>query len=164
MATRSIDENLIPLPSVSLISSWYVPLPVHTKPKAVKPSRPLLSPARLPALEIALTNRVALHDLYFLGQSDLKWYAAACGFTLLPKTTALDFASALTREQLDQIAAKLNGLLSGPDYRGTLVGYRPRFTALATYWPFISLPESEDKDDKGRAAKLRENSVKAIRN
>jgi class 3 adenylate cyclase len=155
------DKNLIPLPSVSLLSSWHVPLPTRA---TLKKTRDESNVDSLPALQIALRNRIALHDLYFLGHADLPWYAKVSRTKLGSDTTPLEFASSLTKGELDAIAKSLNRLLSGPDYSGALVGFRPRFTALATYWPFISLPDDEDKDDKGKPTQLWKKSIKAIRN
>ncbi|MCB1226875.1 MAG: TIM barrel protein [Verrucomicrobiales bacterium] len=46
------------------------------------------------------------------------------------------------------------------NFKGRLVGPRPRFTALATYWPLISLPAAGDENKET----LRQQSVAALAN
>jgi class 3 adenylate cyclase/sugar phosphate isomerase/epimerase len=150
MRAPNLDVDLVPLPEVSLISSWHVPALKHRNAED------------LPALRVALQNRIPLHDLYFLGESDIGWYQKACGMQKT-KGTPLQFAASLEKEHLDRIAAALTSFLT-KHYRGPLVGLRPRFAALATYWPFISLPEEEDTGETGAPTRLREQSIKAIRN
>lgn len=140
------------MPEVSVVSSWYVPPPRRKGSK---------SDASLPALEVALRNRLPLHDLYFLGDGDVDWYAEKA--ELKPgeqseRRAPLELASSFTRPQLDRIAAALIRLMVD-QFQGPLVGARPRFTALATYWPFISLPAEEDEDER-----LWLSSIQAIRN
>ncbi|MFA7004551.1 MAG: hypothetical protein WC429_10970 [Verrucomicrobiia bacterium] len=136
------------LPQVSLISSWYVPLS-GGKAEETKAT------SALPALELALRNRIAVHDLYFLSHPDIKWYATKGKAKF--RDNPLDFAASLTPRQMDDIAKALIGFLT-EYYSGPLIGPCPRFAALASYWPLISLPPKEDPDD------LRNKSICAVRN
>lgn len=143
------------LPEVSLISSWHSPPP---KLAQAKPD--------LLALRLGLEQQIAQHDLYFLNHTDIPWYqkvlekagrqdSPALGSKQLK--SPLQFAAALRPEDVDALAAALILFLAN-HFKGRLVGPRPRFTALATYWPLISLPEGADRK------KLRELSVQALAN
>lgn len=139
-------------PEVSLISSWHVPL--------VEPATHGPTPPSLAALQIGLQNRILFHDLYFLGHTDIQWYKGQCdpsrSFPDQALKSPVAFAADLTLDDLKRIAAALNRLLA-ENFGGTLVGPRPRFVALATYWPCISLPEAE-------GGELRKQSIQAVRN
>jgi len=125
------------LPEVSLISSWYIPAGGHSEP-----DQPL------PALRHALKQRVGLLDLYFLDRADIPWYRKACGLSKRTSTpTALDLAAVLEKKHLEEIRRRLTADLT-EEYEGSLVGPRPRFAALATYWPLISLPDDEDETSR----------------
>ncbi|WP_395753774.1 TIM barrel protein [Prosthecobacter sp.] len=135
------------LPQVSLISSWFVP-----------PWKQWPEDNDLPALKHALEQQILLHDLYFLHPADIAWYARVAGMPRLLRESPLEFAAELTRGQLDKIADALTQYLAD-GYKGRLIGPRPRFTALATYWPSITTP---DAAPNGRDRRTR--SIKAVRN
>lgn len=146
------------LPEVSLITSWHIPSHREAREKR-----------DLAALKQGLEQQIAQHDLYFLNHADIPCYARwlceeptgagspalACGED---QGSPLDFCAALRAEDVGIIAAALTAYLA-ENFKGRLVGPRPRFTALATYWPLISLPNSSPEADK-----LRQSSVKALTN
>src|SRR4051812_24217483 len=153
MEHSKFEEQLIPVPEVSLLTSWQIPL---RKYKGYGNA----SESQLLSLASALTNRIPLHDLYFLGESEIAWYANGDKSAPL---SPLTFVANLGRTQVEDIARRLNRELT-KWYRGPLVGLRPRFTALATHWPFISLLEEEDEDERGNRTRLWKESIAAIRN
>lgn len=125
------------LPEVSLITSWYHPV------------RPPASGNELPAMRLALREGVALLDLYFLDHSDIDWYArTAC--LASPPEEPHEFCARLDGPQLERIARALNDNLTAW-YHGRLVGPRPRFTAVATFFPYVSTPEPETRTMAVRA-------------
>lgn len=143
------------LPEVSLISSWHSP-----PPKQAQAVPDLL------ALRLGLEQQIAQHDLYFLNHTDIPWYqkvleeagkqgSPALGSRQLK--SPLQFAAALRPEDVDVLAAALIRFLA-EHFKGRLVGPRPRFTALATYWPLISLPAGAGREE------LRGLSVLALAN
>jgi class 3 adenylate cyclase len=153
------------IPQVSLITSWYVPPPGEVGTGGC-----------LPALELALKNRIAVHDLYFLSPADIAFYHKAAKMPeRLNYSDPLAFAADLLPQQIKYIAVELTSLLT-KKYVGPLVGPRPRFSALATYWPLISLPSVAKDEDKhededqvelfqpGRKVTVREASILAVRN
>ena len=145
------------LPQVSLISSWFIP-PLDQWKKN----------EHLPALSHALEQQILLHDLYFLHPADIAWYARAAGMPdATPETplteSPLDFVSELTSGQLDNIAKALTQYLAD-NYKGRLIGPRPRFTALATYWPSINTPDLGSPCPESSFRCRRARSVKAVRN
>lgn len=134
--------SAVVLPQVSLISSWYVP------PRQLW----TVSEPELPALKHALHQQVAFHDLYFLHPADMAWYLNAAGREVGEKTISpLEFASSLQSGEIAKIADELTKYLTG-NYHGRLVGPRPRFTALATYWPKICLSVDESQRTKSVCA------------
>lgn len=139
------------LPQVSLISSWFVPPLIDWKKRD------------LPALRHALDQQILFHDLYFLHPADLAWYAAAAGMQNPETESPLEFVAHLTPAQLDRIAAALTQYLA-QHYQGRLIGPRPRFTALATYWPSINAPGTDTPAGASPVRHRRESSVKAVRN
>ncbi len=149
MPPSPLSHALSTLPQVSLISSWFVP-----------PQDQWTVQDDLPALRHALEQQILLHDLYFLHPADLAWYAAVAGMQGPGTESPLEFVAKLTASQLDLIAAALTRFLAD-HYHGRLIGPRPRFTALATYWPSINAP---GPDSKGTGRNRREWSVKAVRN
>lgn len=70
------------------------------------------------------------------------------------------FAASLTPVHVDRIGKELVAGLA-KHYEGELFGLRPRFGALATFWPMISLTEDEDKKE---LAGCRKAAVKALQN
>jgi class 3 adenylate cyclase len=135
-------------PEVSLITSWY---------------DPLVSTGNLEALDLALEECMPLFDLYFLGGSDIRWYQKAAGRPESGGTDPLSFAASLGPEELGAIATALKGRLT-QKYQGNLIGLRPRFAALATHWPQISLPSEEDPENGSEFEGRRIKSIKAVRN
>ena len=140
------------LPQVSLISSWFIP-PLDQWKKN----------EHLPALSHALEQQILLHDLYFLHPADIAWYAKAAGMPAPTQESPLDFVSELTADQLDNIAKALTQYLAD-NYKGRLIGPRPRFTALATYWPSINTPDPGSPCPESSFRCRRARSVKAVRN
>lgn len=133
------------LPEVSLISSWHAGTPGDRGP--------------LPGLTHALHAGLSLFDLYFLNHTEITWYAAQTGraegkWEEWQRQCPLCFAAALEPDEIKCIAEALLDLLVGEHYAGRLVGPRPRFAALATYWPLIT----DDNED------LRLLSVRAVQN
>ena len=122
------------LPEVSLISSWKVPV-WHSK-------RPL---KKMDAIIQPLEAGVNLLDLYFLNHVDITWYADVIRQELLGNVPMdpHSFVARLTKPQLVTIAERLSGCLT-EYYGGQLVGPRPRWAALATYFPNMSLPPIEE--------------------
>lgn len=141
------------LPEVSLISSWHSPTP-----KKAREQPDLL------ALRLGLEQQIALHDLYFLNHTDIPWYhqrlkegGSSVGDDLSAAQSPLEFAAALKPSDVTVLATALIEFLA-TNFKGALVGPRPRFTAVATYWPLISLPSGPDDDQ------LRKKSVAALAN
>lgn len=141
------------LPQVSLISSWFID--AGAKTHRLSPPTPPMS------LVHALRQRVGLLDLYFLDRADIPWYQNKAQ---IPGSfeTALDFVAALNQKNLKRIRDALIDLMTN-EYQGPLVGPRPRFAALATYWPLISLPPQEDKSGP-KAKTFRAKSIRAVQN
>lgn len=147
-------------PDVSLITSWHAGSPGMQ-------DHPLLG------LVQALRKGIGVVDLYFLSHQEIPWYMDAVeralarqepgspvrGLTFrdtLPPADygcPLRFAAALTPGDITLIAEALLDLMVR-EYGGRLVGPRPRFAALATYWPLIT-------DDH---VQYRDLSIKAVRN
>lgn len=167
---RAIQPHeLTRMPEVSLITSWYLPPPLlHAKAAGdAGASEPTLL-STLEALRIALNQQMGLLDLYFLDDSDVAWY-----WQILHKDepmpekgypSALEFAAGLTPPQVKKIADALSSFVA-QHYEGRLVGPRPRFAALATYWPHLSMPgEWSDARLEQSIDPRPEDSVKAVRN
>lgn len=133
------------MPEVSLITSWHAGQPGDS--------------SALPGLQYALRAGVRLLDLYFLNPLELPWYLSCLSslegrWTQQEMRCPLKFAAGLQPEEIHILAEALTQELTGPHYTGRLIGPRPRFVALATYWPLIA-DNSEDK---------RALSVKAVQN
>ena len=143
------------LPEVSLISSWHSPAP---EPARRKPD--------LLALRLGLEQQLAQHDLYFLNHTDIPWYQmqlkngkrADSPALRADVTSPIEFAALLEPPDVEVLAEALIRFLA-ENFKGRLVGPRPRFTAVATYWPLISLPDSPETGPK-----LRMDSVAALAN
>lgn len=138
---------MIGIPEVSLITSWHPGTPQEK-------NSPL-------GLRKALEAGLSVFDLYFLNHSDLEWYRRQTGrVEAAPDKDShendcpLCFASELTPNEIKNIAQALLKELVSDDYAGRLIGPRPRFTALATYWPLIN----DDNDER------RKQSVRAVQN
>ena len=137
-------NSVLNVPEVSLISSWRIP----------SNERSLDLPA---GLREGLHEGISLFDLYFLDTTDIEWYWRVCGEGgSCPYPSVLEFAAELTVAQIESIASALNNALID-HYQGKLIGRRPRFAAVATYFPDISAL------DEARAAE-RGQSVRAVRN
>ncbi|MBN2309910.1 MAG: TIM barrel protein [Candidatus Hydrogenedentes bacterium] len=150
------------VPEVSLITSWFVP--------GGKGAR-----GDLVGLRRALEEGVNLFDLYFLDHEDIPWYWKAAGledpddrFPRGPTGTGPTlFAARLTAKEIERVANRLQAELTRR-YNGLLVGRRPRFVALATYFPNVSLlSQEEPKDDEAGyewGANSRAMAIRAMRN
>lgn len=133
----------VSVPEVSLITSWHVEAETSGKPC-------------LPGVEYALRENVNLLDLYFVEHSDIPWYLSRIAEkgrrkelqSLRRKPSA--FVAALQPDELKRIAESLWTLLTNA-YDGKLIGRRPRFAALATYFPHLSLPIGPQRDTAIRA-------------
>lgn len=131
------------LPEVSLITSWYAAPPLQPAP--------FKGPA---GLVHALEAGQPLLDLYFLAHGDMAWYADAShrDFPDEVRNCPLALAAALDLADVKRIGEALRALVV-EHYKGRLVGPRPRFAALATYWPHISADNEHCQQ-----------AVKAVRN
>ena len=150
------------IPEVSLISSWYIPMPPDEEPTVPQPPK---------AITLALQEGIGLLDLYFLDASDIPWYINASNIDAAEGWAPLarhEFTSRLvdnaltegpTNNCLLRIADRLKALLVDC-YSGRLVGRRPRIAALATFFPHISVPCEFDEDTTGQ---LRRDAVQAVR-
>lgn len=143
---RQGNSSLPDFPDVSLLSSWTTapPYPLSLIQSVVAPL----------GLTLALQEGISLYDLYFLNHRDIPWYTHC----IRKKKGKMEqephrFAAGLTKTELETIAEHLQKLMT-EHYGGKLVGRRPRFAAVATFFPSIS-----DIDDNKR-----NEAVKAIRN
>jgi class 3 adenylate cyclase len=134
-------------PEVGVITSWRI------SPNPDADSIP-------PGLHDALQEGVNLLDLYFLDHNDIAWYArqAEWELTLEQKRSPQAFVAALDKESIRKIAGALNRELTA-SYEGRLVGWRPRFAALATHFSYVSLTDMDDTQNV-----LRKQAVCALMN
>ena len=142
------------LPEVSLITSWYV-ANADTEDDTTK----LLSnvpPSAPPGISKALNEGISLLDLYFLTHQEIGLYAQIAGIED-DATEPQAFLASLEPTHIVRIADHLRAELV-KNHRGSGVGRRPRFAALATFFPGISVPRTEDPSDR-----TRQNAVKALR-
>jgi sugar phosphate isomerase/epimerase len=124
------DGSTIVLPEVSLITSWNVPL---------------VDNGDLPGVTEALKHQVSLLDLYFLNKTDIVWYRNCLEMSGVPAElqVALNsedptvFAAALNADHLKTIASELCQEMNY-SYEGPLIGPRPSFTSMATWFSDIS--------------------------
>lgn len=137
------------LPDVSLITSWHGGVP--------KQGGATVAPV---GLVDALEAGVGLLDLYFLNHLDIPWYQQQCQrpAALWPEhadACPLCFAASLEPDDIKCIGdALLNVMVSR--YSGRLIGPRPRFAALATFWPFLN---SDHEDSRLQSIKAIQNSL-----
>lgn len=134
------------LPDVSLITSWHAGTPGSSN--------------ELTGMDHALEAGIRVLDLYFLNHDDLPWYLEQVAD--IPRAVPRDdqerecplrFAASLNPLEIEKLGeALLDRLIE--KYRGRLIGSRPRFAALATYWPQLAA-------DDGEARRL---SILAVRN
>jgi hypothetical protein len=146
------------LPEVSLITSWHGGASPPAPPPAGAAHRDSPPPADPPTgLTHALRNGHGLLDLYFLSHTDLNWYMQVADrkrkWKEKEKNCPLCFAASLERPEIERIANALLDVFIDA-YVGRLIGPRPRFAALATYWPLICDVDPE----------LRSLSIKALQN
>ena len=166
---RDPAQQLPRMPEVSLITSWYLPPPLlHARAADDAGAGEPPLPSTLEALRIALNQQMGLLDLYFLDDSDVAWYWQILNEEEpMPEEgypSALKFAAGLTPPQVKKIADALSGFVA-KHYEGRLVGPRPRFAALATYWPHLSMPQEWSHPCLDMTVDPRpEESVKAVRN
>src|SRR5579862_1323894 len=106
----------------------------------------------------ALRENLNLLDLYFLNHFEIPWYENATGDRRTSLTILSEphrFAASLNRRDLQCIADKLRATLVDY-YGGKLVGRRPRFAALATFFPDAS---SVDETRRRKAVKALRNTL-----
>ncbi|MCB1088935.1 MAG: TIM barrel protein, partial [Verrucomicrobiae bacterium] len=134
------------VPDISLITSWHVGWP-HPKQEP------------LSGLTYALESGIRLFDLYFLNHDDVPWYlekieqsGKAVERDHNQRSCPLRFAASLSIDEIKVIADELLKKLI-EEYRGRLIGTRPRIVALATYWPLISDNNPEIRELAVRAAR-----------
>ncbi|MBM3334930.1 hypothetical protein FJY63_09745 [Candidatus Sumerlaeota bacterium] len=86
-------------------------------------------------------------DLYFLNHTDIRPYASIVQRSRPDVYKSPDeLVRSFTQKEIrEEIANHLRNMLT-KHYTGHLVGRRPRFAAMATYFPHISLPPNEDSD------------------
>ena len=135
------------IPEVSLITSWRI----ADRDSSQQPTAPY-------GMWKALQEGINLLDLYFLDHKDIPWYKQFTHKRNV-KEEPHAFAASLDIMELENIAGKLKSELAA-SYSGKLVGRRPRFAAIATYFPDISLPLGDE--DPG--SKQRNAAVSALRN
>jgi class 3 adenylate cyclase len=121
--------SLSDVPEVSVISSWSVP-------NCRQEGEPSIS-----SLQDALREGINLLDLYFLDHYDIPWYAKVCDVSASQHHDPHNFAASLSKDQLHMLEERLRFELTDK-YQGRLVGRRPRFGAIATFFPNISHTEN----------------------
>ena len=117
------------LPDVGIISSWLADRVNNAD--------------ELTALSKLLQAGFSSIDLYFLGHNEMAWYNAAAGRAsnrLWRGPHA--FVAGLNAREIKKIANKLQEMLT-TDYSGPSIGPRPKFNSIATFFPYISLPDEE---------------------
>ncbi len=132
------------LPDISLITSWHGGVP--------KDGATAAPPAGLVG---ALQAGVGLIDLYFLNHLEIPWYRTQCRrepdrWPDHSDVCPLCFAAALEPSDIHRIGDALVNLTVN-HYAGRLIGPRPRFTALATFWPFVNSDSPEARSQSVRA-------------
>lgn len=184
-ATNMHDEIIVQnttsltIPEVSLITSWYIPVNDKTDRQSGRAEPPQ-------AIVHALGEGITPLDLYFLDVNDIDWYiqesrsqykerigrhafvASLAKQTLheIHKSGYVDFKNPPNTFQtihpdncLTRIATALRELMIR-HYNGRLIGKLPHFTALATFFPHVSLPKGTGEDDRGIG---RQQAIQAIR-
>lgn len=140
------------LPEVSLLTSWTAAA-TRSYVRAGTPTPPATGPL---GLTYALHEGVQLFDLYFLGHSDLPWYvqAARPHFAIADGApySPSEFASDLSVTEIKRIADMLRELVA-QQYRGKLVGRRPRFCAAASFFSLISSDDVRQRSEAVRAVR-----------
>ena len=172
------------MPETSVITSWRVRTR-HDEPIRQLPFSEDQTPSEIidllagdpknyaiPGIDRALAEEVGMIDLYWLDHHEIPIYAAAAGLFAdwnhyaksdpenNPFSSPLKFLNTLNKENIENIGKfLLKRIIHVSSAKG--IGLRPRISGIATYFPYISLPNFEEADSTGKS--WRQYSVQAIR-
>lgn len=154
MLDAPLRESL-PLPHVSVLTSYFFSgCPERAARYCFEQKRPVV-PTSITA---ALGDGLPLLDLYFLEHRDMPFYRGISGLSIpsWERLTPVAFAARISDGDIALIVQHLIKALTN-SYDGQLVGLRPRFTGMATYFPQIT---SRDQNDREQACKALSNSMR----
>jgi class 3 adenylate cyclase len=134
------------LPEVSLMTSWAM--------RGIRDDS-----ASIPGMRLALDAHIDLLDLFYLAPDDIPYYLRLIDHPISEDiSTPSKFAAALVESDILLIANALNAELSRCSASHKM-GRRPRFSAVATYFPEIGIYPHDEESEHRRVT-----AVAALRN